>query len=402
MAAPKIASMEVAPLSVKTTPEDKRVKAEELELIYRDEPTVFNSVNKVVELIMATDRELIGSKESVDKTQRFLNQIGSRGGQLEWEDWLRRVIHHQCMYGRSFSENIFNKSETKLLDLDIIDPKKMDYAKTFDGKILLDSVSNPVGYVETLPQLNYTGKLESDPIPDGLALQSNQIFFKPERIAHFKMYTYGDGFYGLGLIEPVYQTAINKIEMEKALTNVYLQVGFPTRIAKIGDQFHEPTEQLLESTKKKLQDASYRSTFAIPHYVDMSILEPKRPERLKEHLVHFVNEIATGIGVPKAIATGVGEETNRATLNRQEYIFKLTLRGVIKRTSRVIEKQIFTKFAELEGLKDVPRLKWGEIALEEMSGKAERLTEYAKVGLLTPNPDTERFIRKSEGLPVRE
>ena len=53
----------------------------------------------------------------------------------------------------------------------------------------------------------------------------------------------------------------------------------------------------------------------------------------------------------------------------------------------------------MEGLPDVPRFEWGEIALEELDGKANRLVNYTKAGLINPDSSLEKYIRAREGLP---
>jgi len=108
------------------------------------------------------------------------------------------------------------------------------------------------------------------------------------------------------------------------------------------------------------------------------------------------------MGLPKAFVTGVGAETNRRTLERQEEVAKLTFDDIVRRTLRVLHRDIIDVIAEGEKGINPIRLRWGEISGEELANKAERLSRYAKQGLLTPDAPTEAHIRKREGLPEQD
>jgi len=387
---------------VKTTPDIVRQDLKDLEQTYLTNPVVFNAINKIVQVIMSSGYQLLGNEESVSRIQEFLDNIGKRGGSTEWQSLLELIFKHQCVYGRAFVEIIYNVAGNKVMDLDFIDPKKIDYAKDGSRKIVLDQNWNPVGYVEKIPIMEYLPDLKSDPVPKKVALEPNSVFFAKERIAHFKLYTIGDGFYGIGLIEPIYSTSQRKLHLERALANIYLKTAFPTKYATVGNQFHEFNSEMAERILEELQKASYDSVLVIPDYVKLDLLEPKHPEKLQENLNYFIDEEVTGTGTPKPFALGSGERTNRATLARQEYLFKLGLADIVKRTTTVIEKEIFAKIARLNKLPDVPQIQWGEIALEELDSKTERLVKYVQAGLLQPDPEIEKIIRKQEGLPAKE
>ena len=384
-------------MTSKTTPEIKRVIKPELEQTYLNNPVIFNIVNKTTEVIMSAGWKLIGDKDTVEYFTEWLDSIGNSGGELEWESLLERNFQHCFIFGDAWNELIYNKGKTQLLDLDTIDPKKMDYAKNSSMKIALDKNSNPLGYVEKLPfDTVVVNKIKP---PEEVSLGTNEVFLPPDRIAHYKLYTVGDGFYGIGLIEPVYNTSFRKMKMEQALSNSWWRTGFPLLKGTVGDINHEPTEEHLTKMALKLADMDYRSSITLPNYANVEILEAKKPEKLKEQLNYFIDQEVAGSGMPKAFATGSGEATNRATLGRQEYLLKMSLKNVVKRVTSVIEKKVFARKAELEGLDSYPKIRWGEIALEELDSKAARIVKYAQVGLIKPDAAIERFIRKVEDLP---
>jgi hypothetical protein len=387
------------PTSVKTTPEINRVEKALLEADYMTEPNMFNIVNKTSQMLMSSGQKLIGDENSVKLFEDFFDGIGSKGGETEWNDLLTSIIRHQLIFGDAWIEKIpAKRDKARIADLDLIDPKKMDYGKDNNNKIVLAPSGNPVGYVETLP-FGYAIE-RAGAHPENVVVGPNQIFFNPNSIVHFKLYSVGDGFYPIGLIEPTHYTIQRKQNMEEALANAVNRTGFPTRAAKIGDPNHDPTENSIKQAVKDLSSMNYQGVIAYPYWVDVKILEANSPEKLQEHLKYYTNEIIAGSGMPKAFATGAGEETNRSTLNRQEAILKMTLKDIARRTTSTIEKYIIKPIADYERIEPV-KIVWGEISVEELDGKSKRLSSYVASGLLRPDKNIEDLIRKIEDLPAR-
>lgn len=385
---------------VKTTPTQERANLAELEDAYLNDSTVHRGIDNYVSIMMSAGYNIIGSDQSVSNINEFLDTIGTRGGNTDWNSLLKIIFKHQAVYGRGFNEIIYDKSKESVLDLDFIDPKKMDYAKNAVGRIVLNKYSNSVGWVETIPteESGYASQLPSDKPPKEVALLNNQIFFTPDRIAHYRFSQIGDGFYGVGLVEPILNISKWKRTMQEAISNVYFHSAFPIKTFRIGDISHEPTADLMKKTLLELQDTSYKSTIAVPYYVEPTIMEAKTSDVLSEHLDQFTAEQVTMLG-PSAFVTGSGKDTNKSVLARQEFLFKLTIRDIMKATANIIETQIFAKIAERDNLPDVPKILWGEINLEELDSKADRLIGYVTSGIVTMDDDIESLIRKFEGLP---
>jgi len=389
------------PIGIKTAP---AVTAEasaafklELEAAYRFEPNVFNGINKTTQLIMAAGYHFEGDPRSVSFFEGFFNSIGERGGEMEWEEMLTSIFKHQMIYGEAWNEKIpAKRNRDKIVDLLLLDPKKMGFAKDGNSKIVLDEHGDPVGYVETLPPEHVFE--ERYKAPEGVALQSNQIFFPPDKLAHYKLYTVGDGFNGTGLVAPVYNVVKRKLALEEALANSNNRNGFPIKVVKVGDERHEPTDQMIQRIVEKIEAMNYRGVIAHPNWMDIKMLQPESPERLQEIMKYYIDQIVTGLGLPKALVTGIGAETNRRTLDRQEMISRLTLKDIVRRTVRIIEKQIIQPVAASNRVKPV-KMVWGEMLIEDLDRRAKRLATYAKVGLVTPDEGVERKIRGYEELP---
>ena len=389
------------PKALKTTPTITRVSMSELELTYLHNPTIFNGINKIVQTIMSAEHELICKD---DKTrayfENFFAELGNSGSDITWEELLSQIYKFQCIYGKAWIENIYNKKGNSIVDWDTIDPKKMDYVKKSNDLLTLDKFGKPRGYVETLP---YDVPAPEQKLPEELmnelTLPPNSIFLAPKRVAQIKLFVIGDGFYPIGLVEPVYKTSLRKMNIEEALANAIWRHGFPIILGKVGDPNHEPTPGQIKSILEKLRDASFKQELAVPYYYDLKFLESKKAEKLRQHLDYFRDNEITGLGIPKPFATGGGEATNRATLGNQSGMFQLTLRDIINKTIYSVRKYMFKPICDLEGFKEIPDLKWDVIGADELDKKAKRLMTYIKAGVISPD-EIKEFIYKVEKLKI--
>lgn len=400
--APVIATGESGqPETVKLTPEIARVTLLELELTYIHNPVVFNSVNKIVQMIMSADHEIVAKDKKVQEYfTNFTANIGNSGSDITWEELLSAVFQHQCVYGRSFVENIFNKRGNRIVDWDIVDPKNIDYAKDANDKIVTDRFGKPVGYFQKLPWGQYF-EVQENPLPPKVIKphDANQaIFLPPERLAQLKLFTIGDGFYPVGIVEPIYKDSLRKMNIKEALANAIYRHGFPIIWAKLGDLNHEPTPQQIQNMLQKLKDINFKQEIATPYYYELNMLESKKAEKLREHLDYFNEEEVTGMGIPESFATGKGSEGSYASLTRQSSMFQLTLRDIINRTVNSIQKYMFKPMAQLEGFKEIPTIRWDLVGTDELDKKAKRIVKYVEAGLLVPDEKISNFIKKSEQL----
>jgi len=382
------------PESRKTTPDIERVGLDTLERLYMINPTIFNGINKIVQTIISAGYELKSTNSRTKKSyQDFLDNLGNSGNDITWEEMLTLIFKHQVLYGNAWVELIYNKQGNRIVDLDMIDPKKMDFAKKSDGSYALDIYGKPVGYVETLPYGNNVAGLGDKP-PEGVSSGANQIFFLPKRIAHFKLFTVGDGFKGIGLVEPAFQQSKWKLNVEKALANSIHNSGFPMKKIKVGDTTHEPNPEQIQSILEKIKSASFDKILGLPFYVDVDYLQAKGAENMEHHLDYFQNQEITALGVPKPFITGGGEETNRATLNNQERMFRQTSKDLIRRTITSIEKYIFGRMAKIDNrYSPIPEIVWYDIEETAEIERAELLLQAVKEGILKPEEIKDEILK---------
>jgi len=347
------------PATQRETPLGKRIDSKKLEDVYRSVPVVFNSINKTAQMILSRGRSLSG--DNVDFYDQFLDTVGDIGGNQHWDEILESIFRFQMIYGEAFVELIRDKNTGEVVDLAVMDPKSIDYAKTDYGstRIALDKYNNPIGYVQQLPRSFESVEQVYEP-PEEVSVAPNEVYLPAENVAHFKLYTVGEEFFPIGLVEPIFRDAERSHQLKEDYGNKAHSELFPTRVAKVGDEQHEPSPQKVSDMLDNLVEAGSSTAMSLPYYVDVEILESEQPEVLIDFFEHFNDEIITGTGIPSAYATGAGESVNRATLAAQSRMYEITMNDIIKRTSRTIERQIFERIANEEGFENYPELEWSD------------------------------------------
>jgi hypothetical protein len=203
------------------------------------------------------------------------------------------------------------------------------------------------------------------PAPPNVRMNVNSLYIPVNRVAHFKFYTVGDGFYGIGLIEPAYKAILRGMNMEEALANWTYNSGFPARIVYVGDERNPPNKQKIDDGLKAVKQLNYKQNLAMPYYNKVELLEAKKTEKITDNLDYFQNAEVTSLGIPKPFVTGGGEETNRATLSNQDSMFRLTLRDLMMQFGAAVRKLIFRPIIKLEfpdaDEKEIPYLVFGPI-----------------------------------------
>lgn len=391
------------PKTTKTTPKNPRVALSELELTYLHDATLFNSINKIVQTIMSARHNIFAQDKKIQTYfKEFTSNLGSSGSLITWEGLLTTIFKFQCIYGRSWVENILNKQGNTIVDWDSVDPKTMDYAKDSMKRIVMDKFGNPTGYVQKIPYDHYfdqqfitRSRLKA---PAKVVLEPNEIFIERERIAHTKLFTVGDGFYGIGLLEPIYNMSIRKANVEEALANAIWRHGFPIIWAQLGDLQHEPSPQQIQTMLDKLKNLHFKKEIATPYYYQLHMLESKQSSKMQAHLDYFQNQQVTGLGIPKPYATGLGEATNRATLSNMSDLFQLTLKDIIQNTTESIRQQMFKPICNMEGFKEVPTIIWDMVGIDERDRKSKRIVEYVKAGVLDVDPGLQDYVKDIEEL----
>jgi hypothetical protein len=380
-------------------PEQQRVTAWDLETCYIFDPIIFNSINKNVQTIMAAGYKISCKDKKVeDWFNNFLDNVGKVGNDITFNELLEVTYQNLMIYGRHYFETVLNPYMTEVLDLVSLDPKLMDYARDSMRRICVDKYGKPLGYTQNLPYgLDITDK--GDPVPEGsgIVLINRQIFVLPERIAYFKLYTYGNRFDGLGLIEPAFKSIVRKQNIEEAQANsIYARGTYPI-VDYVGNENHFPTPNMIKSASEKLSEMAHNRYFALPYWHKLEPIEVKQSEVVDNTMKWLRESASASLGLPMAFATGSGEATNRATLGTLQKFMEFSLKDIVGRVCAQFKQHIFKRICAYNNFKEIPDLVWGDIGAESIDDKAIRLQNYVKVGSLNPKI-VEKFALESEKL----
>jgi len=351
-------SKEGNPASSPETPHDDRVDLIKLERAWRRVPIINNGINKMTQMIMSKSWEIEGP--NAEFFEDFLENVGDVGTNSDFNEMLEAIFRYQLIYGEHYVELVEAEEDSSIVDLTMVDPKRMDYATKGNDHIALTRFGTPIGYTQELPfGYQRTNQEQVHQIPDGVTLNNRrQIFFPEDRIAHFKLYTYGEGFYPVGLIEPAFLAAERSFKLQDDFADKAHNSLFPLRYASVGDERHEPTPDEIDEVLQNLKSANSKSEGALPYHVDLEVLEAENPEAMIEFFEFFDEEIVKSLGVPKSIAKGQADRVNRASLQSQIRVWEVSMMDIITRTTNSIENQIFQPIAEEEDFDEYPDFKF--------------------------------------------
>ena len=378
------------------TQDQQRVSKLELEYAYRADSFIFNAVNVAVQMIMSAGWTLTAKKASVRKYfENFLENISRVGADTTAQEILIRIYQDNYIYGGSWNELVWNFEDKKIVDLKTLNPREMDFARSGNLNIVLDENEKPVGYVQNVPVgVNVEGL--GDPVPEEVVFSGvgQQIFIDAKRIAYIPLYTYGAGFEGIGKVEPGYQATIWKLNLLKAGAESSSRRGFSPIIAKVGTETIHPTPQMVANVLEKLKTLDYSKYMAIPNYVELSTLDVQSIDTYGDFLKYLTAMQSASLGVPVPFVTGLGEETNRATLGTQLQVFELSLNSIASRICRSIEKYIFKPISDAEGFDEVPKLEWGKISTIPEKLKEEKAIDKSEEEDKDEEEDKEEFPKE--------
>lgn len=386
------------PYGIKST---DRVDRRELENDYRFDPIIFNTINKQTQLIMRAGFQI---KTKTARWQKFwddfFENIGFIGEEVTKEELVEYILNDMLMYGNCFVELVYDSKDEKIVDLTIIPEKKMDYAKNANKEVAIDEQGKPIGYVLNLP-FGVSARGKGDVVPakykNKVSLDSNQVFMLPKRVAHFKLHTYGERFYGIGLIEPAHKSTYRKMMIEEARTNEVYTRGANTIIAKVGSVDHEPGDQEIQDTLEQIANFKHNRYFALPYWIDIQTLDVQDnsvAEKVLEHLK--VNQIAS-TGTPMAIASCEGETANKQTLQTMNLVLELSLEHIAKKFSSQFRKWVLRPIAKTNNIPEVAEIKFGDIIAEDKNDKSNRLLAAVMKGVLAPE-EVRPYILNAEDL----
>lgn len=389
------------PIARTSSDELTRLDPKKLETLYARDGIAFNIINTYMRLIMSASFELkLDKKQYRNYFEKFFDKLGDIGEPLTLYDIFDAVFRNQLIYGNSFIELVYDEKD-RVVDLSILDPKRVDYARDTEGRVIVNGKNEPAGFM-----VDKTNSMsDGDEIPEHyrrkLDMKEGTIFLLPKRVAHFKLYTVGDRFWGIGILEPSYKSSIRKMNMEEGQANSIYKSGFNPLIGYVGGEKKVATPKDLEWVNNLLPKLNYKKTLALPNWVSVEPIKYDQSSVVPETLEYMrINQIEPS-GMPMAIASGKGDATNRSTLGYHLNLFQKTLEEIIKRTTSTFDKYITRRIAESRGVEYYPKVEWGPVGPAIEDEYIKNLNQSVKTGTLSPE-DVKPKLKSVLGLEQTE
>lgn len=403
----EIPEPKTAAVSDKDTVNDaKRVSRINLEKVYLDDPQAFNTVNKSRQLIMQAGYKIEALKKGAQsKYDTFFSNIGNIGMRTNLSQLLGNIHHDKLLYGSAYVERIYDKEQTEIMDLKMIDPKLMDFARDAEGIIVVDKNQNPVGYTMEVGRMPMAA---GDKLPDksemtsgAVKLNGEQIFLRAYRIAHFRMFPFGNRFESVGIIEPAYNDIIRKHKIEEATANsIYNTAAYPI-IGYVGDNQRHASQQMMNSTLEALQNLSHSRYMVFRHPTKVETLEVKHSEQIDEVLRYFRGNQSAASGMALGFSVGTGEAINRSTLSTQQRMLDISLESEAKITAEEFNVMILDELNRVNKYGSQAVLIWGNVAAEEKNDKVARLIDAVDSAVIAPE-EAREYVLASENITPNE
>jgi len=375
---------------VKTQEELQRIDPSELEAVYRMDDVVFNVVNLRAELCVANGYKIESKSNEVQaEAEVFVKASGD-------SEMFENQFRHNFLFGRAYLE-LVPDTRGKIIGLLNRDPKNMDYIKDDNFRIAFDNQQKPKGYM--LRIIN-TGVIPTSAQDRLTTIGSvSGIAFKPEQICHFKYKVVGDELHGLGLVEPIYKVTLNKLNAQEGLGQSIFRLGYPLLFLEVGDDMHEAGMNDVNKATERMKDAHYQSVIGHPKWQRPYIIESKQAiKSVNDILLRWITSQITGLGVPLSTGTGIGQETNRATLGHQIKILMSRVRDDQEKFAQTFNTQVFARWAKSHGYENVPKLVFNEPDLEETDLALKRISDLVKNEIIALDDKDLEKIRKKVGL----
>ena len=352
------------PITQKSDADVYSMDMKKLSEIYTKDPITHNAINKSTQLMLSAPHKI--NKMSSD-FQMFLKVIGEVGTPITWEEIEETILKHGAIYGSSWTELVFDKTDKRIVDIMPINPESMDYARDSKGVVVVDRYSNPVGYIHSLPIGVVPIQRDTRLMSKNVVLKSNELFMLPKRIAKIDLFTAGDGLKSYGYIETAYASIRRRMELEAGYATA-LDKSFPVRVGKYGDAMNRPTPQKLQDFLKLLVNLrGINDSVAIPYHSSIEMLESKSVQSVLEPIKYYMTIGLSSFGIPTPFVVGLGEDTNRATLGTQADIYAKSLDFLIIKYYKQIERKIFKPICETNGISTVPEYEWENVSFAPVS-----------------------------------
>lgn len=355
---------------------------EKLELLYYTDPVTFALVNKLAHRIIGMGFEFEALDDESKELEEALNKW-AKSPEISLTSKLVDLVRNAIIFGDAYAEIVLNKAQDEIVDIAVLDPKRIDFIREDTGEIKLDDWGRPVGYTQ---EIGFNEKIE---IPR-------------ERILHIFLIPRPDGLAGISLVEMIFKVAVLRLNVEEAIGESAFRYSFPLIIGKYGDESNPPTRESIKAFFDALSNINTASVIALPYYAEIKRLDPTTGMRdLREDAEYLLNIQCAGFMTPRALLLPT-PQINYAGLMAQEQDFSKDIEAVRSTIAGKLIGELVVAFKKVYGLTGSVKVTWKEISDNIKLATARRLSTYARYGLLTPDLETENAIRRRESLPLKK
>lgn len=343
------------------------------ELLYRLDPLIFSSVNKITRRITGTKTYFMGGTTFDNETAMEFYKDSNL------ERLLPCLVKDAFLYGFGVAEIV--RKDNKV-SLSLIDPKEFDYQR--DGtSILRNKNGEIVGF-----------EWQKSGMQDPVKLAPEQVFI-------LRYFYLGDLSIGISPVEAAFKSSWIKLNVIESLGETIYRHGFPTMKYTVGSAdagpWKEVTPEKIKSAQRILQELRDSNELILPWWMDGELMTPGSIGDVFNFINMLSLEILSAFEMPKVFSS-----TTQGSTNAEELDFEKSIIAFQEETKKQIHEQLLYPYYKEKKLESTPNLTFVEFAPEMQNLKLRRLSSFSKYGLITRNDELENTLRTAEGFPLKK
>ena len=335
---------------------------------YTQENTIFAAINYTAWNTVMSGFEVYGiSPEAHQAIEEFRRRT-------DLDSKLLDATIYCLVFGDAFLERIYNKSETKLLNIKVVNPITMTIEYDEYGRIQ--------GYRQII---------------NG---QPSELI-DPKYIAHFRFFPQPDSPYGVSLIQPNIDTLKRKVRTDKAIANAIIRHGTPKYIVSVGSEgvTENIPDSVFEEIKRELRNISEKNEIIVPWLIKIDTIDEKGIKGVEDYFNYFQSQLVVGLLCPEE-ALGLGRGSTEATARVKALMYERMIKSFQLKLSRFLEREIFKPFLVGEGFEnEEPRVIFRSVTDEDEAMKAKWLGSLLRAYRGEVKPFTINEVRRMFGFP---
>lgn len=345
---------------------------EKAELLYRLDPLLFASINRLRRAIVSNRIYFVGgTEEDIAKMNEWARKV--KLFSVLWD-----AVFDILVYGYSIIEKVRDDSG-KIVKLVVVDPKTIDWKKDGD-RIVLDEEGEPEGYIQ-----------ETD---------EGEVELKREDVIHLKFFSLGRECLGISPLEPAYNASWIRLNLEVAFGEATYRHGFPLHYFRIGDEEHPVTPELIKEARRILRDMETASELILPTWIEPGVLEVKSPiGQVSELWSYLAASAIRALDNPLTYASPAPGRESKGGVEFSTLDFENAAQQYQALLRDQLEEQLFAEVRVQLELNSVPELAFGTWSPETTLAKLQTIADLTEKGVLHVDRNLENAVREQLGIP---